>query len=87
MTTTLQSAISAITATLAAVGWFVGLRAADDDATTAEAHEFVLDALSNADAVRTIECITDRNLRDQLTIADALELQREAELRRCDRRN
>lgn len=58
-----------------------------EDETVSAAADTVLDALSDADTVRKIDCLTDRNLRDQLTIEQAMELDRERELRRFGRRN
>lgn len=80
MNADLHAALTSITATLAAVGWFVGLRPGADDADTEACHEFVLDSLSNADAVRTVEAITDKNLRSQLTVEQAMQLHEEAKL-------
>lgn len=60
--------------------WLAGNQA--DDEEVADAHEFVLDALSDADAVRTVECVTDRNLRDQITVEEAEALYAESQRRR-----
>lgn len=87
MTPALTEALASITTTLAAIGWFVGLRPNADDADTSAAHEFVLNALSDADAIRTLDCISDGDLRSQITIEQAIELHQEAELRRYERRN
>lgn len=51
-----------------------------DDKNTAECHEYVLDSLANADMVGKINIVTDKNLRDQMTLSDALELYEEARL-------
>lgn len=59
----------------------------EEDAAVSEAADTVLGALSDADTVRKIDCVTDRNLRDQLTVQEAIELNRERELRRMGRRN
>lgn len=59
----------------------------DEDTVLAEAADTVLDGLSDADTVRKIGCVTDRNLRDQLTVEEAMELDRERQLRRFGRRN
>lgn len=59
-----------------------------DDDEVIEAHETVLAALGDADRVRTIACVTERNLRDQMTVEQAQALAEEAELRRLHgRRN
>ena len=86
MTESLQSAVAGILAVLSAFSWLARDPVGNDRDVT-ECHDLVLQALSDADRVRTIECVTERNLRDQLTVADAIELQREIELRRCERRN
>lgn len=54
----------------------------NDDKDTAESNEFVLDRLADADLVGKIDCIRDRNLRDQITVGEALELHRDAKLGR-----
>lgn len=77
--------------TLALAGlfsWLAGDHGAQDDADIEECHTAVADALSDADNVRTIDAITGRNLRDQLTVADAQALHDEVELSRLHgRRN
>jgi hypothetical protein len=60
---------------------------AEEDATVAEAADTVLDALSDGDLVQRIDCLTDRNLREQLTVEQAIELDKERTLRRFGRRN
>lgn len=54
----------------------------EEDAIHAEANDVVLDALSDADQTRTIECLTGSDLRDQVTVEEAIELYEEAERRR-----
>lgn len=69
-----------------ALGSLGDARRADDEVI--DANECVLDALGDADRVRTIECVTDRNLRDQITVEQAQRMAEEAELRRLHgRRN
>lgn len=65
--------------------WRRGSR--EEDAVFADAADTVLDGLSDADTVGKIGCVTERNLRDQLTVEEAMELDRERQLRRFDRRN
>lgn len=60
---------------------------AEEDAVMSEAADVVLDGLSDADAVNKIGCVTGKDLRDQLTIEEAIELDRERNLRRFGRRN
>lgn len=87
MTHTLSTAVASIVATLAAFA-ALGRNALRDDADTSECHEYVLDSLSDADLVGKIDTITYRSLRSQLTVEQAIELQREAELSRMgSRRN
>lgn len=78
-------------ATLSLAGlfsWLAGDHGAQDDADIEECHTAVADALSDADNVRTIDAITGRNLRDQITVGDAQALHDEIELRRQgNRRN
>lgn len=78
-----------------AVSWMIGgllgrlLSGKQDDTEDriiVEAHDLVMDALSDADRTRTTECITDRNWRDQLSIGQAIELHREMELRKMGKR-
>lgn len=59
----------------------------EEDAAVSEAADVVLNGLSDADTVNKIGCVTNKNLRDQLSIAEAIELNRERELRRMGRRN
>lgn len=54
----------------------------DEDAMVSDAADTVLDTLADADTVSRIDCLTDRNLRDQLSVGEAEELHRERELRR-----
>lgn len=79
MTPALHDALAGIVATLAALS-FLGRNAIQEDADIADCHEHVLDSLSDADLTAKIDCLTERNIRDQLSVADAIELQREAEL-------
>ena len=60
---------------------------ADEDAMVAAAADTVLDTLADADTVSRVDLHTGRNLRDQLTIEEAMELERERTLRRFARRN
>lgn len=53
-----------------------------EDATVAAAADTVLDAIADADFCRTVECVTGRDLREQLTVEDALRLHEERELAR-----
>ena len=59
----------------------------DEDAMVAKAADVVLDTVSNADTVARVDLHTGRNLRDQLTVEQAMELERERELRRMKNRN
>lgn len=54
---------------------------ADEDKTLAEAAETVIEGAVDADTVNRIELRTGRNLRDQLSVAEAEEMRREADLR------
>ena len=54
----------------------------EDDAIVSEANDVVLDALSDADTVRTVQLLTDRDLRDQLTVEEAMELHADSEQRK-----
>lgn len=59
----------------------------DEDKVVAEAADTVLDALSNADDTRGVECLTNRNWRDQVSVGEAIEMDKERRLRRFGRRN
>ncbi len=59
----------------------------EEDALIVEAHNVILDNLSNADSVGQIELMTGKNLRSQLSVEQAEELYREKELRGFGRRN
>lgn len=58
-----------------------------EDDVVVEAANTVLDALSDADTVERIDMATGRNLHDQLTVEEAVDMHRERELRGCPRRN
>ena len=59
----------------------------DEDAMHAAAADTILDTLSDADTVARVDLHTGRNLREQLTVEQAMELERERNLRRFARRN
>jgi len=54
----------------------------EEDAAVIAANELVLDSLSDADTTRTVECVTDRNWRDDLTVAEAEALRTDSERRK-----
>lgn len=58
-----------------------------EDATVASSCDLVIDTLSDADKVNTIDMSTGKNLRDQLSLEEVEELNRERESRRFGRRN
>lgn len=87
MTPALHDAVSGLLTVFTLIGWLAGKRPDNDDPDTVEAHLFVLDALSDADAIRTLDCVNDGDLRSQLTVEQAMELAQEAELRGYSRRN
>jgi len=53
-----------------------------DEADIVECHDAVLDALVDADRTRTVECLTERNWRDQVSLEQAEQLHREREAAR-----
>ncbi len=59
---------------------------AEDDMTVAAA-DVVLDAVSDGDMVERINCLHHRNLRDQVSLQEAIELDEERRLRRWPGRN
>lgn len=59
----------------------------EEDVVIAESQDFVLDALSDADRVNKIDLHTGRNVRDQLTVEEAEEMEKESRLRKWGRRN
>lgn len=69
-----------------AMAWF-RRGSKEEDEMVAAAHEVNLNGLSDADFNRGVECMTDRNLREQVTLEEAMELHRERELRRFPNRN
>jgi hypothetical protein len=60
---------------------------AEEDQVVSTANDTVLDALSDADTVSKIDCLTNRNLREQLTVGEAIEMDKERQLRRFPNRN
>ena len=52
------------------------------------ANDLVLESLSDADTTRTVECVTDRNWRNDVSVEEAERLNEERELRKMgNRRN
>lgn len=68
-----------------AMAWFRQDTEAED-AMVAAAADVVLEAISDADQARTIECVTGRNYRQDLTVEEAIALHEERELRRMGAR-
>lgn len=52
------------------------------NAETVECHDYVLDSISDADRCARIERANGRDIREQLSVADAIEMRHDAELRR-----
>lgn len=63
-----------------AMAWF-HRGSADEDKVVVEANSIVLEAVSNADTVGKIDTHSGKNIRDQLTVEQAMEMNREKELR------
>lgn len=76
----------ALAAGALAAAWSRHGSPAEDDMVVG-CHGLVLDAVADADATRTVECVTGRNWRDQVSVQDAEELNRERELRTMQNRN
>ena len=85
-TTTLFQFAGAMAVLAGILDWTRRGSQAEDDMTAAAA-DVVLDAISDGDMVERINCIHHRNLRDQLTIGQAIELDSERTLRRWAWRN
>jgi len=77
------AALSVLSGTMA--WWRKGSE--DEDNMVAASADIVLDAVTDADTVGRIDLHTGRNLRDQMTVEQAEELERERELRRMKNRN
>ena len=59
-----------------------------EDQEVIDAHEVVILGLGDADQVKRIELLTGRNIRDQITVEEMLEIEREVEvLKMGNRRN
>lgn len=54
----------------------------EEDAAVIAANDLVLDSLSNADATRTVACVTDRNWRDDISVEEAEALRTDSERRK-----
>ena len=54
----------------------------EEDAMIIAANDLVLESLSDADTTRSVECVTDRNWRDDVTVEEAEALRTESERRR-----
>lgn len=73
--------LGAMSVITGAMAWF--RRDTDaEDVTIAEAADVVLAALSDADFCRTTECVTGKDLREQMTLEQAIRLHEERELAR-----
>jgi hypothetical protein len=59
----------------------------EEDELMVEAADVVIDNISNADNITNIELLTGKNMRDQLTVEEVLEMDRDRQLRRFGRRN
>lgn len=68
------------------MAWFRKGSQAEDEMVV-EASDLILDNLSNADNIRKINAITGKNLRDQLSIEEVLEMDQERKLRQMRNRN
>lgn len=77
--------LGAMSVVAGAAAWFRQDTEAED-AMVAEAADVVLEAISDADQARTIECVTGRNYRQDLTVEEAMALHEERELRRMGAR-
>jgi len=53
-----------------------------EDEMVAAAHDLVLDTISDADAVTKIDTMTGQNVRDQLTVEEAIAIEQESRLRK-----
>jgi len=71
-------ALSVVTGAMA--WWRKGSQ--DEDEMVSQAADTVIGALSDADTVGKIDTLTTRNLRDQVTVEEAMEMNSERELRR-----
>lgn len=54
----------------------------EEDAAVIAVNDLVLGALSDADTTRTVACVTDRNWRDDVTVAEAEALRTDSERRK-----
>lgn len=79
----LSGALSVLSGAMA--WWRKG--SAEEDEMVSAAADTLLDALSDADTVGKIGCVTGSDLRSQLTVEQAIEMDRERTLRRFGRRN
>ena len=79
--TRLFEVIGAMSVVTSAMAWWRRDTDEEDD-MVAGAADVVLEALSDADFCRTTECITGRDLREQMTIEQAIALHQERELAR-----
>lgn len=73
--------VGALTTLAGLLDWARKGSAAEDE-MVAEAADVVLDAVSDADATRTVDCRTGHNWRDQVSVGEAVELHEERNLRR-----
>ena len=62
---------------ISAVGMLLAWKAGEikkEDKDVINAHEFVIESLSDADLMRKVELATGKDLREQMSVADAMDL-------------
>ena len=67
-------------AILASVGMLLAWKAGEvkkEDKEIIEAHEFVMESLSDADLCARVELATGKDLREQMSVGDAIDLVKE----------
>ena len=77
MMTTMPEAVLALAIFTISLSW---LRRHDKDETTERAHNLVQETLADSDLVRRIEEETGKNIRNQLTVEEMMELEEEIRL-------
>lgn len=71
----------ALSVAAGAMSWF-RKGSAEEDKVVSESADILIDGISDADKVNKVDLHTGKNLRDQLTIEEAEEMNRERELRK-----
>jgi hypothetical protein len=73
--------VGALTTLAGAMAWW-RRDTPEEDAAVVAATDVVLEALSDGDRVERVNCVQHKNMRDAVSVQEAIDMASEAELRR-----